>query len=377
MEEATIAFEGTGVNITKDGRRYLGAALGTRQFTEGYVSAKVSEWVREIEQLSTFATTQPHAAYAALTHGVRGKWTFISRTIPDIAELPKPLEDIIRLKFIPALTGQNVLNDDERDLLALPARLGGIGIINPSSISVTTLHNTSSQSISAPLVSLVHQQSSTTPAGTRDLQRSAKTLASKARRQYETDIATNLSERVPRNLQRSMLSSSEKGASSWLSALPITEHGFALHKGAFRDALCLRYGWHTPLLPSNCVCGKHFSVEHALSCSCGGFPSIRHNELPDITAQFLTETCHNVGIEPSLQPLRGEQLRLKTANTEDGARLDIVVEDFWGRARQKAFFDVRDFNPYAQSHRNSSLAQCYKKKRTREEKGVRREGERS
>jgi hypothetical protein len=34
---------------------------------------------------------------------------------------------------------------------------------------------------------------------------------------------------------------SEPGASSWLSALPIQEYGFALHKGDFRDALCLCY----------------------------------------------------------------------------------------------------------------------------------------
>ena len=48
---------------------------------------------------------------------------------------------------------------------------------------------------------------------------------------------------------------------------------------AFRDALCLRYGWHPSNLPLECTCGKQFSVEHALSCSHGGFPSIRHNEI--------------------------------------------------------------------------------------------------
>ena len=31
----------------------------------------------------------------------------------------------------------------------------------------------------------------------------------------------------------------EKGASSWLTALPIQEQGFSLHKTAFRDALAL------------------------------------------------------------------------------------------------------------------------------------------
>ena len=93
----------------------------------------------------------------------------------------------------------------------------------------------------------------------------------------------------------------------------------------------------------------------------------------DITAQLLTETCHGVGIEPLLQPLEDEQLRHRTANREDGARLDIVAENFWGRDRQNAFFDVRVFNPYAPSHRGTTLVQCYRrneqeKKRAYEER---------
>ena len=39
---------------------------------------------------------------------------------------------------------------------------------------------------------------------------------------------------------------SEKGASSWLITLPIHEHNFALPKGSFRDAICLKYGWKPP-----------------------------------------------------------------------------------------------------------------------------------
>ena len=140
--------------------------------------------------------------------------------------------------------------------------------------------------------------------------------------------------------------STKKGASSWLSTLPIDDHGFALHKGAFRDALCLRYGWHPPFLPSQCVCGAKFTIEHSLNCPRGGFPSIRHNEIRDITADLLSEVCHNVGIEPNLQSISGEQLFYKTANREDGARLDVVAESFWAKDRQRAFFDFRVFNPY-------------------------------
>ena len=80
----------------------------------------------------------------------------------------------------------------------------------------------------------------------------------------------------------------EKGASSWLCALPLQEHGFALHKSAFRDALDLRYGWFPIDLPTSCSCGKGLSVEHALSCSRGGFLTLRHNEIRDLTAVLLT-----------------------------------------------------------------------------------------
>ena len=73
LEEATALFQGTGVSITVDGRRHLGAAIGTRSFVENYVQRKVSGWIREVERLSSIVTTQPHAAYAAFTHGLTSK----------------------------------------------------------------------------------------------------------------------------------------------------------------------------------------------------------------------------------------------------------------------------------------------------------------
>ena len=120
----------------------------------------------------------------------------------------------------------------------------------------------------------------------------------------------------------------EKGASNWLTTLPIDENGFTLHKGAFRDAIALRYGWLPSDIPSTCTCGKSFTVEHALSCPLGGFPSIHHNEIRDLTANLMTEVCHNVSIEPHLQPITGETFPAMTANTEDGARSDIAADVF-------------------------------------------------
>ena len=77
MPLATEISADLGVQITVEGRRHLGDALGTESFTDAYVKGKVQEWVEEMTRLSGIATSQPHAAYAALTHGLLSKWKYI------------------------------------------------------------------------------------------------------------------------------------------------------------------------------------------------------------------------------------------------------------------------------------------------------------
>ena len=50
-----------------------------------------------------------------------------------------------------------------------------------------------------------------------------------------------------------------------------------------------------------------------------------------------------------------------SANTDDGARLDIAVYVFWGGRFEKAFLDVRVFNPSAQSNWCGPLASVYRR----------------
>ena len=45
----------------------------------------------------------------------------------------------------------------------------------------------------------------------------------------------------------------------------------------------------------------------------GGFPTIRHDEITDITASLLTEIRPNVASERPLQPLSGETIRLASS----------------------------------------------------------------
>ena len=92
VEAAKEIFKGTGVVISTEGERYLGGAVGKSSFVRQNVKRKVEGWVNEVKKLSKIAETQPHAAYAAYTHGLSSKWNYLLR-ITDCEE--NQLNDIV------------------------------------------------------------------------------------------------------------------------------------------------------------------------------------------------------------------------------------------------------------------------------------------
>jgi len=58
------------------------------------------------------------------------------RCIPNIQNFSAPLKATIQTCFLPNLTGQPSFNDIEHKLFALPAHLGGLGIVDPPQYSV-------------------------------------------------------------------------------------------------------------------------------------------------------------------------------------------------------------------------------------------------
>ena len=91
-----------------------------------------------------------------------------------------------------------------------------------------------------------------------------------------------------------------------------------------------------------------------MTCTFGGYPTIRHNELRDIIGNLLSEVCRNVAIEPLLQPLSGEVFRTKSTVTSQEARSDVRAAGFW-TAREDAFFDIRVFHLNAPSNQSRSI----------------------
>ena len=67
----------------------------------------------------------------------------------------------------------------------------------------------------------------------------------------------------------------------------------------------------------------------------------------------------DVGCEPILQELSGEEFGYKSANRADDARSDVKVLGFWGN-RRYAFFDFRVFYPFATTYLPMSLASAYR-----------------
>ena len=236
-ETAEECFQHTGIKITSQGARILGAAMCTRSFAEKF--DKVASWISEVKNLSVIAKTHPQAAYAAFTHGQSSKWNFLMCTIPDIGAEFQLLEDAIMHHFLLAITGRQVLSNAERELMALPVRLGGLGI--PILMRSAPSQLRLSLRISDPLVSLIIEQSPHYPGHSRATQKAAKATVRIDNRDSAQEQAKALRPQLVKSHQFRMDQASKKGASSWMTALLIQEFGFCLHKQAFRDALCVRY----------------------------------------------------------------------------------------------------------------------------------------
>src|SRR6185437_2821251 len=200
---------------------------------------------------------------------MQSQWTFLARSMPDLAELFTRLEEVIRMEFLPALLRRDVTHI-ERDVLSLPARLGGLGITKPNVDCVNSHEN--SVKLSTPLIRLIlRQEKYLDPEDIRmDVFHGRNEIDQETEKLQKLKLE-QLLEIAPDSLKAAMKTTVEKGASSWVTTTPLHEHGTVLHKGDFVDAVYMRYGWALPELPTSCACGAAFSLQHSLDCKLGGY----------------------------------------------------------------------------------------------------------
>ena len=348
LENAKHLFSNTAIKITTNGKRHLGAALGTKTFKDEYVKEKVEAWCKEITKLADFAKTQPHAAFSAYIHGQQHRFTYFLRTIEGMEDYLKPLDTTISNILLPAIFGTTI-STQQRELYALPIKNGGLGFANLT--EKASREYEASRVVNAPLVAIMMLQGNTLPNN-----EDRKSIISEQNRSKMAVLNRKIEQvenSLPTETLRIIEQTKQPGASNWLSVLPLEEHGFSLNKREFRDALSLRFNLTIKGIPSQCPCGQKFNITHAMNCKRGGFVIMRHNNIRDFEANLLSKICNDVEIEPPLQPITTERLP-NSALKGDEARPDVRARGFW-RKGQNAFFDVRVTNAGSESQRNVAL----------------------
>ena len=239
VDEANRLFKDSNVKISTTGQRLLGAALGSLEFAEAYAAQKITKWVLELDVLTTIARIYPHAAYTAFSHGMIGRWTYLMRTLDISASIFQPLEDAIHQRFLPTLTAQMPFSQGMRKLVSLPTRLGGLNITNP--VETANWQMKASKVITCPLKTLIIEQSDE-PVHP-DSIKSAKHFVSQERRHIQAARVEQVCNEIPDALKRSRDLAAEKGASTWLTVLPLKDRRFNLTKQEFHDARAVPQIW--------------------------------------------------------------------------------------------------------------------------------------
>ena len=137
-------------------------------------------------------------------------------TTDDISDQLQPVEDITRFELIPAMCGKADISDDE------PLQRSILGVDGSESCEID-------KKMANPL------------------QRNTKEESRRAVKEAAEEIGSHLSHTTRRGMELAQ----EKGA--WLTTLPIEEHGYALHKGAFRDAVAFAL-WVASGVHAKCLC---------------------------------------------------------------------------------------------------------------------------
>ena len=166
-----------------------------------------------------------------------------------------PLENCIKYSFIPAITNGHKCNDEERLILMLPPRLGGLGIPNPVTSADQEYNN--SLKVTSTLVERIITQDQWNDVDEQNIKK-IKIKKSKERCITQENCLKEILPNLSDQMKRKLTLAQETGASNWLSALPIRARRFLLNKQEFADALALRYGWIVKGLPEVCACGGKF-----------------------------------------------------------------------------------------------------------------------
>ena len=102
--EAEEVFADLGIKIVCS-HRLLEGIIGSYPGRRGFVEDLVKKWISELECLTTIASSQPQAAFAAFTKSLQFQWSYVQRVVGGCQSLFMDLETTIWEKFLPTVMG--------------------------------------------------------------------------------------------------------------------------------------------------------------------------------------------------------------------------------------------------------------------------------
>ena len=243
--------------------------------------------MHQLESLSHITETHRHCDFAEFTHSCIRKWISMMRVIncrqDEKINLTK-LENKTRTQFLPKLTGRVSPGYIERSVLELPARLGGLNIMNQETDAAHKFKD--SKILCKPLV----EKLSSTDTGLDGVGSSQKRVSTEIQKENERraerkkDVVLQSVASTP--YARAFELANKRGASNWLTTLPLEEHGFCLSKVGMHCACDIIGLWKMSLLTvfveklsRLSICGKTFLLVlfYWRLPSCSAEWSKRHN----------------------------------------------------------------------------------------------------
>ena len=99
------------------------------------MESKIEKTATLTEKLSKIPKSSPQNAYYCYTKGVQNKLSFLTRTAPEAFKKMDEIEKNVRQQLLVRITGKNHITDEDRNLFALPLKMGGLDLLSSTDFS--------------------------------------------------------------------------------------------------------------------------------------------------------------------------------------------------------------------------------------------------
>lgn len=331
-------FSSLGIKIVNS-QRFLGGFIGDTIKKSEYITNKIKKWIECIKKMSRASEKYPQTVHAAFTKSLQYEWQYLQRVTDGTEDTYSNLKNAIMTHLTPSIMSREVTTI-EHQLYALPARLGGLAINDPTKQAKTAYET--SLNANRLLIDAIRTGEEINIGDHQNHTHEILKEERKKRTNHDQQELETILEQLTAKTRKSIKRTIEKKSSQWLTVLPTKADDTDLTATQFRDGLAIRYGHEPTGLPLTCDgCGENnFNLNHALNCKKGGLIKKGHDQHRDDIKNWAELAWGSGTTEPIMRASSSDQPALVG---------DLLLEGVWEPAR-KAFFDIRIVNADAASY---------------------------